>query len=154
MAKIDTATVGGITYDLCDKEAVKSVNGSKPDENGNVTVDIPSITVDSAPTSGSANPVSSGGVYTALATKGEVKTVNGTSPDSSGNVQIEVGSDTVPASKVTAGTLGGAVAANASGQDAGTMLLRNCKLMDATAYDAVTDWSTVLKEGEIAWRCE
>ena len=28
------------------------------------------------------------------------------------------------------------------------------KLMAATDYDAVTDWATILREGEIAWRCE
>ena len=28
------------------------------------------------------------------------------------------------------------------------------KLMAAADYDAVTDWATVLSEGEIAWRCE
>lgn len=28
------------------------------------------------------------------------------------------------------------------------------KLMAAADYDAVTDWATVLQEGEIAWRCE
>lgn len=28
------------------------------------------------------------------------------------------------------------------------------KLMTASSYDAVTDWTTALNEGEIAWRCE
>jgi hypothetical protein len=28
------------------------------------------------------------------------------------------------------------------------------KLMTADEYDAVTDWTAVLNEGEIAWRCE
>lgn len=28
------------------------------------------------------------------------------------------------------------------------------KLMAAADYDAVTDWATILSEGEIAWRCE
>ena len=28
------------------------------------------------------------------------------------------------------------------------------KLMAAEDYDAVTNWATILSEGEIAWRCE
>lgn len=44
--------------------SVVSVNNVSPDANGNVT-----LPVDTTPTSGSTNPVTSGGVYTALAAK-------------------------------------------------------------------------------------
>jgi hypothetical protein len=33
-------------------------------------------------------------------------------------------------------------------------VIGGCKMMLAAEYDAVTDWSTVLREGETAWRCE
>ena len=33
-------------------------------------------------------------------------------------------------------------------------VIGGCKMMLAADYDAVTDWSTVLREGETAWRCE
>lgn len=122
---ITQVEVGGTTYDVKDAGAVRTVNGNTPDENGNVTID-----------------------------SGGVKTVNGQQPDAAGNVQIETGSDTLPASSVTSGTFAGQVVANSSGQTPGTKLIRNSKLMAAADYDAVTDWATVLSEGEIAWRCE
>ena len=122
---ITQVEVGGTTYDVKDAGAVRKVNGTSPDANGNVTVDA-----------------------------GGVKTVNGQQPDSAGNVQIETGSDTLPASSVTSGTFAGQVVANASGQTPGTKLLRNSKLMSGADYDAVTDWSEHITNGEIAWRYE
>ena len=52
------------------------------------------------------------------------------------------------------GTFAGQVVANASGQTPGTKLLRNSKLMSGSYYDAVTDWSEHITNGEIAWRYE
>lgn len=122
---ITQVQVGGTTYDVKDAGAVRTVNGNTPDENGNVTID-----------------------------SGGVKTVNGQQPDAAGNVQIETGSDTLPASSVTSGTFAGQVVANASGQTPGTMLVRNSKLLSASTFDAVTDWSTHITNGEIVWRYE
>lgn len=56
------------------------------------------------------------------------------------------------ASTITAGTFAGQVVANSSGQAPGTKLIRNSKLLDANTYDAVTNWSQHLGNGEIAWR--
>lgn len=144
MAEINKVTVGGETYDLRDASAVKSVNGTGPDTSGNVTVTLPSV-----PSAGTASPKMDG-----TANAGSAATWSRSDHVHPTDTSRAATSHTHSASQVTAGTLGGAVVANSSGQDAGTMLLRNCKLMDATAYDAVTDWSTVLNEGEIAWRCE
>ena len=35
-----------------------------------------------------------------------------------------------------------------------TLMARGEKLLDATAFDAVTDWSAQLVNGAIAWRYE
>lgn len=56
------------------------------------------------------------------------------------------------ASTITAGTFAGQVVANSSRQAPGTKLIRNSKLLDANTYDAVTNWSQHLGNGEIAWR--
>lgn len=61
---------------------------------------------------------------------------------------------TQSASKVSAGTFAGQVVAKASGQTPGTKLIRNSKLMAATDFDAVTDWSSHITNGEIVWRYE
>lgn len=58
------------------------------------------------------------------------------------------------ASKISAGTFAGQVVANASGQTPGTKLIRNSKLMAATDFDEVTDWSSHITNGEIVWRYE
>lgn len=94
---ITQVQVGGTTYDVKDAGAVRKVNGTSPDANGNVTVDA-----------------------------GGVKTVNGQQPDSAGNVQIETGSNTLPANAITAGTFAGQVVANATTVAAlGTKQVRN-----------------------------
>lgn len=58
------------------------------------------------------------------------------------------------ASDITAGTFAGQVVAKAGAQAPGTKLIRNSKLLDANTFDAVTDWSTHITNGEIAWRYE
>lgn len=70
------------------------------------------------------------------------------------NISAAAESHSQTASTITAGTFAGQVVANSAGQTPGTKLIRNSKLMAAAEYDAVTDWATVLSEGEIAWRCE
>ena len=61
---------------------------------------------------------------------------------------------TLPADKVGAGTFTGQVVAQSGAQDPSTFLLRNIKLMSSEDYDAVSDWTSVLSEGEIVLRCE
>lgn len=65
-----------------------------------------------------------------------------------------VGAHNQSAGTITAGTFAGQVVANSSGQTPGTKLIRNSKLMAATAFDAVTDWSSHITNGEIVWRYE
>lgn len=67
---------------------------------------------------------------------------------------LSLASHNQAASTITAGTFAGQVVANASGQTPGTKLLRNSKLMSGADYDAVTDWSEHITNGEIAWRYE
>lgn len=49
-------------------------------------------------------------------------------------------------------TAGSGIEATMSGST--LTISAKAKLMAAADYDAVTDWATVLQEGEIAWRCE
>lgn len=144
MAEIDKVTVDGATYDLRDASAVKSVNGTGPDTSGNVTVALPSV-----PSAGTGKPAMDG-----TANAGSAATWSRSDHVHPTDTSRAAASHTHSASQVTAGTLGGAVVANSAGQDAGTKLIRNSKLLDATAYDAVTDWSEHLTNGEIAWRYE
>lgn len=67
---------------------------------------------------------------------------------------LSLASHNQAASTITAGTFAGQVVANSSGQTPGTKLIRNSKLMAATAFDAVTDWGTHITNGEIVWRYE
>lgn len=93
---------------------VKSVNNTKPDSNGNVTISVSggsNVTVDTALSSTSTNPVQNKVIYSALSGKLDktgtaeyakkdgagnvisstyIKTVNNVKPDSSGNVSITV----------------------------------------------------------------
>lgn len=144
MAEINKVTVGGSSYDIRDASAVKSVNGTGPDASGNVTVTLPSV-----PSAGTTSPEMDG-----TASAGSAATWSRSDHVHPTDTSRAAASHTHAASQVTAGTLGGAVVANSSGQDAGTKLIRNSKLLDATAYDAVTDWSEHLTNGEIAWRYE
>ena len=77
------------------------------------------LTIESTPTSGSSNVVSSGGIYTAINNK-----VNRTT------------------------------AVNVADVNYTTLMARGVKLLDATTYDAVSDWSVHLVNGAIAWRYE
>ena len=52
------------------------------------------------------------------------------------------------------GTFGGQAVANSAGQTPGMKLIRNSKLLSASAFDAVTDWTSHITNGEIAWRYE
>lgn len=97
---------------------VKSVNGTKPDSNGNVSITVSSgsnVTVDTTLSATSTNPIANKAVYSALggklgktetayaATKATqdgagnviattyIKTVNNVKPDSNGNVNISGG---------------------------------------------------------------
>lgn len=97
---------------------VKSVNGTKPDSNGNVTITVSggsNVTVDTTLSATSTNPIANKTVYSALggklgktetayaATKatqdGEgntiattyIKFINGNGPDASGNVNVSAG---------------------------------------------------------------
>lgn len=97
---------------------VKSVNGTKPDNNGNVTITVSggsNVTVDTTLSATSTNPIANKTVYSALggklgktetayaATKatqdGEgntiattyIKFINGNGPDASGNVNVSAG---------------------------------------------------------------
>lgn len=58
------------------------------------------------------------------------------------------------ASDITGGTFAGQVVAKTGAQAPATKLIRNSKLLDANTFDAVTDWSTHITNGEIAWRYE
>lgn len=97
--EMKSLTLNGKTYDsFPDKSAVKSINGAKPDENGNVEVTVSgsgaSVELDTTLTvSGKAADAKA--VGDALANKqpkgNYVKTVNGTAPDTSGNVTVDAG---------------------------------------------------------------
>lgn len=144
MAEIKQVEVDGVTYDLRDASAVKSVNGTSPDEAGNVAVTLPSV-----PSAGTGNPAMDG-----VASPGSAVTWSRSDHVHPTDTSRAAASHTHTASQVTAGTFAGAVVANSSGQTAGNKLIRNSKLLDATTYDAVTDWSEHLTNGEIAWRYE
>ena len=120
-AKQDAA--GNVIVDTYAKKAdisgvVKSVNGTKPDSNGNVTITVSggsNVTVDTTLSATSTNPIANKTVYSALggklgktetayaATKatqdGEgntiattyIKFINGNGPDASGNVNVSAG---------------------------------------------------------------
>ena len=120
-AKKDAA--GNVIIDTYAKKAdisgvVKSVNGTKPDSNGNVTITVSggsNVTVDTTLSATSTNPIANKTVYSALggklgktetayaATKatqdGEgntiattyIKFINGNGPDASGNVNVSAG---------------------------------------------------------------
>lgn len=97
---------------------VKSVNGTKPDSNGNVTITVSggsNVTVDTTLSATSTNPIANKTVYSALggklgktetayaATKATqddegntiastyIKFINGNGPDASGNVNVSAG---------------------------------------------------------------
>ena len=97
---------------------VKSVNGTKPDSNGNVTITVSggsNVTVDTTLSATSTNPIANKTVYSALggklgktetayaATKATqdgdgntiattyIKFINGNGPDTSGNVNVSAG---------------------------------------------------------------
>lgn len=97
---------------------VKSVNGTKPDSNGNVTITVSggsNVTVDTTLSATSTNPIANKTVYSALggklgktetayaATKATqdgdgntisstyIKFINGNGPDASGNVNVNAG---------------------------------------------------------------
>ena len=59
----------------------------------------------------------------------------------------------LPASRVVAGRFGGIVEAM-SNVLYDRKQVRNSKLLSASAFDAVTDWSSHINNGEIAWRYE
>lgn len=133
------------------------------------------LVFDTAPTSGSGNPVSSGGVYTALSGKQEnlvsgtnIKTINSTSLLGSGNITIEGVTDhanlnhldyassghtgfaptshTQAASTITAGTLAGKVQANATAM----ATLGNAQVRDIYAGTSdMTAGTTSLATGSI-----
>ena len=67
---------------------------------------------------------------------------------------LSLASHNQAASTITAGTFAGQVVANSAGQTPGTKLIRNSKLLSASDFDAVTDWSSHITNGEIAWRYE
>lgn len=63
MSDIKKIEVGGVEYDIVDASAVKKVNMTTPDENGNVNISVP---VDSALSESSENPVQNKAVKVAL----------------------------------------------------------------------------------------
>ena len=111
---------------------VKSVNNTKPDSNGNVTITVSgggsNVTVDTTLSSTSTNPVQNKVIYSALsdklgktetayaATKATqdgagntiattyIKFINGVGPDTSGNVNVSVGGGGVSTSVVNTWT--------------------------------------------------
>ena len=85
--------------------------------------------------------------------KTELKLISQNGKDVTADTLIAL-DHTQSASKISAGTFAGQVVANASGQTPGTKLIRNSKLMAATDFDAVTDWSSHITNGEIVWRYE
>lgn len=105
---------------------VKSVNGTKPDSNGNVTITVSggsNVTVDTTLSATSTNPIANKTVYSALggklgktetayaATKATqdgdgntiattyIKFINGNGPDTSGNVNVSAGGGGVSTSE-------------------------------------------------------
>lgn len=74
-------------------DAVKSINGILPDEDGNVALDIPECKVKSV---NGIEPDENGNVEISIPevdTSDFVKTVNGEVPDENGNVEIETTPD-------------------------------------------------------------
>lgn len=122
-AKATSDGAGNVITETYAKKAdvsgvVKSVNGTKPDSNGNVTITVSggsNVTVDTTLSATSTNPIANKTVYSALggklgktetayaATKatqdGEgntiattyIKFINGNGPDASGNVNVSAG---------------------------------------------------------------
>lgn len=82
-------------------------------------------------------------------------TGTGLSGSQSGNTYtLSLASHNQAASTITAGTFAGQVVAKSDAQTPDTKLIRNSKLLSASAFDAVTDWSNHITNGEIAWRYE
>ena len=77
-----------------DKNLVRSVNGVNADENGNVTIEVPSTDIDTSEFVKSVNgstPDSTGNISIDIpSTDGMVKSVNSQIPDSNGNVDITI----------------------------------------------------------------
>lgn len=136
MAEIKQVEVDGVTYDLRDASAVKSVNGTSPDEAGNVSVTLPSV-----PSAGTGNPAMDG-----AASPGSAATWSRSDHVHPTDTSRAAASHTHAASEVTAGTFAGAVVANSSGQTPGTMLLRNSQLVSTETTPTVN--------GEICWTYE
>ena len=99
-----------------------------------------------------ASPKGHGHSYNELTDKPTIPSVPSSLPANGGNADTLEGkhasefasaSHNQSASTITAGTLAGQVVANANGQDAGTSLLRNSKLVSADTEPTVN--------GEICW---
>lgn len=60
----------------------------------------------------------------------------------------------VDATGAAANLINRATAVNTADTNYTTLMARGEKLLDATTFDAVTDWSTHLVNGAIAWRYE
>ena len=101
---------------------------------------------------GDTGPQGPAGANGAAGANATINGVNALTISGNGGVSASQSGSTLNLS--VSGTFAGQVVANASGQTPGTKLLRNSKLMSGADYDAVTDWSKHITNGEIAWRYE
>lgn len=136
MAEIKQVEVDGVTYDLRDASAVKSVNGTSPDEAGNVSVTLPSV-----PSAGTGNPAMDG-----VASPGSAATWSRSDHVHPTDTSRAAASHTHAASGVTAGTFAGAVVANASAVS--TVTTKQVRNIYA-GTDDMTAGTTALTTGDI-----
>ena len=116
------------------------------DKNGSKTVDV----MDGS--DGADGPAGADGAPGAAGKDATINGVNALTIAGNGGVAASQSGSQLDLS--VAGTFAGQAVANSAGQTPGTKLIRNSKLMAATAFDAVTDWSSHITNGEIAWRYE
>ena len=101
---------------------------------------------------GDTGPQGPAGANGAAGANATINGVNALAISGNGGVSASQSGSTLNLS--VSGTFAGQVVANASGQTPGNMLVRNSKLLSASTFDAVTDWSTHITNGEIVWRYE
>ncbi len=127
------------------------------------------ISFDSTPQQNSTNLITSGGVYTALqnidilpsqtGNSGKVLTTNGsaTSWRAVDSSPINASTNLITSEAVYTGInnkVNRTTNVNSADTNYTTLMARGEKLLSAATYDAVSDWSTQLVNGTIAWRYE